>query len=246
MKLLCSILILCAGIQQAVSQSVVPGKKTEGVIFGQGVRIRKEPSLASPELAKVSTGEKLEILEVAPTLMMLPGQTDTQCYSFPMIRVRTASGQSGWIFGKYVYAFVENYKGIPAALGTFTCGTGTYRLQACRNYGVGAWAEPDGLTGCDELYPVVLIEVSSGRVYPVSFDDPNKNYMKLAYWNLENDEGGYEEIERIQAGADQISIWIKDELMDGCRRFRLDLRLVNGKWSGRIKDVQEKFGAGCE
>ena len=120
---------------------------TAGIVFGQNVRLRQDSTLNSPEIAKVSTGERLELLQATYTLYA--AGNNTLCESCPMVQVKTESGAIGWIHGKFVYRILNKFQATEA-LETVGFASGSFRLKACRNFGLGADDPENGLTGCWE------------------------------------------------------------------------------------------------
>lgn len=209
-----------------------------GLIIGDGVRIREQASVNSAILSKISTGERLEILEVAP-----PGDSTTldACEVFPMVQVKTASGRKGWVFGKFVYRvytndhFFNNLNPVPFD-------GRMLELKRCHNFGTGA-ADQVGLTGCDDYYPVLLYDTKTGELFPVAMAQPQNQVPNFKFWCLEDDEGGGEHPTGLRADAQKITAGVFAEYMEGCGSY--DVYITKGlkgyqAVSADYKQMEEK------
>lgn len=251
---------------------VIPEKPvaypTPGIVLGQGVRLRKDSTMQAPEIGKVSAGENLELLGATRTLFAL--SQDSTCDSSPMVQVKTESGAIGWMHGKYVFRVLDNYMATDTLGAVLLNGT-EFRLKACRNYTIGAWSDSlGGLTSCWEFYPMLLMDRSTGKYYPVelaphtrdtlgypywpadmevSADTPGSSYPPYyarKYWNLESDEGGSDLILSIEpVNVQTTRIEMVREPMEGCVHFSIDLFKEDGRFVANCHNIRFKEEGTC-
>lgn len=195
----------------------MPSYPAPGIIIGEGVRIRQKASLESEVVGKASTGEKLQIMEVVES-------TDTSkldaCEVYPMVRIKTASGATGWVFGKFVYEILKEEPF--TSLNPVAFDNRMLALKLCRNFGLGVEDE-GGLTGCWEYYPVLLVDTKTGESFLVSMPKPQNSVPDFKYWSLESDEGAAETIQSWEANQGKITARIFAEHMEGCSKYQLNI-----------------------
>lgn len=214
-----------------------------GIILGDGVRIRQDSTLQSPVTGKVSTGEVLDILQLTATKHIVPG--DESEGSYPMVRVKTGKGSSGWISGKYVFLLLERHEAV-SKIHPVSLGGQEFRLQACRNYGTGA-SDEVGLTGYAEFYPLLLVDTQTGQPFAVTMFEPAVSVPNVHYWSLENDEGGTDAITGIEAaGPDKLRVSMKKELMEGCIRYQVDIVKKGQGLAGKCVNLRRSEDEGCD
>lgn len=219
--------------------------ESSGIVFGQGVRVRRDSMLDSPVIAQISTGALVQVLRVSTNNFLPPGQLDTFCQSYPMVEVKTEDNRTGWIFGKYVFRILDQYENIPESSGAVQWKGVDYRLKACRNFGVGV-SDEDGLTGCDEFYPVVLIDQQSARAYPVSLHDAEKGSVDFRFWNLGADESGVELIEKISVRDGRLIARVKAYMMEGCRHYSVEVRQNGAQFTAQVANAQRYYDKHCD
>lgn len=88
-----------------VAQPAVPGATAVSatsksrLISGAGVRLREKPSTSGKELTRLTMGTEVTELERSPKEETVGG------ISAPWIKVKTAEGKEGWIFGSFCKPF---------------------------------------------------------------------------------------------------------------------------------------------
>lgn len=240
-----ALFFLISGLPFKPSGRAAGFHESPGIVFGQGVRVRRDSMLNSPVIAQVSTGALVQILRVSTNKFLPPGQLDTLCQSYPMVEVRTEDNRTGWIFGQYVFRILDQYENIPETSSTVQWKGVHYRIKACRNFGMGV-SDEDGLTGCDEFYPVVLIEQQSARAYPVSLHDADKGSGDFRFWNLGADVNGVELVENISVRDDRLIVGIKAYMMEGCRHYSVEVRQNGAQFTAQVVNAQRYYHKHCD
>jgi hypothetical protein len=190
--------------------------------------------LQSEVVSKASTGEPVLILDVSE-------QSDTSvqdaCEKYPMIKVKMASGVTGWVFGKYIYKILNEHELIPD-FPPVAFENRMLKLKICRNFGMGA-SDSEGITGCDEFYPILLVDTKTGESFLVSLSKPQNRVPSFHFWSLENDEGGMEKIRggKIQNGTLVFDIF--SEYMEGCGSYQVLISKSGGQFSGNCINFKE-------
>lgn len=216
-----------------------------GIVIGENVRIRQEASLQSAVIGKASTGQMLSILEVTDSSYAVSSNV-TGCDEYPMIRVRTGEGQTGWIFGAYVYLIMPGGDSQTAGLRPFTFDHHHFAIKLAEGFGVGAF-DGEELTGCDEFYPVLLWDTQTGQAFPVALADPNKSYVRFKYWNLESDEGGEEHLNEVAAkSAQTLSASICNDMMEGYATYQIDISKKGEGYVGTVSKYRRFDTGSCK
>lgn len=83
--------------------------KCDGLVVGEGVRLRSEANLESEIVEKLSTGDIVRMLEVSKKRVAI-GSGEDFCIKngYFWYRVQTVNNNQGWIYGKFLYSILKD------------------------------------------------------------------------------------------------------------------------------------------
>lgn len=162
-----------------------------------------------------ATGSLVEIIARSATKFNRINTTDI-CDSYPFIKIKQDTIVK-WVLGDGVYEFRE-----PNIGRVFTFEKNYYKVIRTRNFGIGAF-DNEGLTGCDEFFPLAL-RVNSNQGYKlIDISNSEKpRYNDFEYANILSDVHQLVDIEIDSVG---VIMYFDAEYMEDAETY--ELRLSN-------------------
>lgn len=195
-----------------------------GIIIGEGVRIRSTGSAKGTEISKVHGMRSVEILQEGDKWDAL-GKED-MCERHKWVKVKWEGDSTGWVYGKYVYFDNLNKKeGTPKFV--FNLGNIDYRLSTFQNYTYPI-ADEEGITGCGYMYLVMIKPIGSNQYVKINDAMSKKDQ---SYMVLEDDDGINEQITKVRVENEQIIVEVEIGHQDGSASSVYKLRLINGQFN---------------
>ena len=81
------------------------GQSYDGIILGEGVRMREFPELSAKIVSILQAGKLVDLLDVTQERFKL---NDTYMYGYHWYHVSIRDGHEGWVYGEYVYLISED------------------------------------------------------------------------------------------------------------------------------------------
>jgi hypothetical protein len=175
------------------------------IINNDSTIIYDTTNIRSKIIGYLQAGETVDILDTTINRFEIGTWTDSLCNLFPFVKIQNNNGKLGWVSGQFIYKIIENPKEYTKSLirttTNFSLNKHQYSLSLGENYGIGASNE-QGLTGCEENYPILIFDKSSGKYFLIeNLENPNsKNKFCCLIYN----EGIVEELKKIEVSGDTI------------------------------------------
>lgn len=167
--------------------------KYDGIITGNGVRIRGEASTKGKVVGQLVFGDRVQVLKQSNNAVALSEATD--CNKFYWYSVNTQEGLTGWVYGKFLSMLggshrVEDAKNKMPELKQKSWSVDGKTLKF--EYGIQLESPSDEEIPCGQTYVPFFYE--KGRDQSLLIKMQQGGYLEL---NL-GDEGGYEQTMEIK------------------------------------------------
>jgi hypothetical protein len=205
--------------------------KEEGIIVSQQkLKIFADADTLSKNVGMLKPGEWVEILDTTSYKYSIGTYVDS-CNMYPMIKVSTKLGKSGWLFGKYVFRIGSKYEPkykINSDLEIKFQGE-TYSIHYGKNYGIGSFSS-EGLTGCEDFYPIILFNKNKQTYYIIK---NIKNPITIfPYSILNNDAAVGQEITEAKSTSERIILSVKCTYQEGTGSYDYAIKKIGDEFSG--------------
>ena len=159
----------------------------DGFTVGNGIRMRSEANLKSEKVAELPHGMLVRILDKTGRKSITRGDACDE-YGYPWLKVKTANGKEGWIFGKFLYKI--NKKLVNKQVSDFQNTTFKFKdepyifgIGIDYSYPVG---DDDGLTFCKDMAMPFLYKEGEEQIRPIFAKS-----TKGRDWQLTAHKNGY-------------------------------------------------------
>jgi hypothetical protein len=212
-----------------------PTVRQVGLII-EDATARQMPGFEQPQAFQLTAGQSVSLKEVK---QIENDQEDENafCYQNTWVRIQTEDDRAGWIFGKFVGRIeeksnmIDGYSGFQVMLDDEI-----YNVLLAGNYTIGAFVEGEGLTGCEEFYPLVFMRNYYQDLELIRIDGhPNSDYP---FARLISDEGAEEKITAAETQGDHVLFYVSATYQEGSGSYTLEVRREGGNLVGQIKDYQ--------
>jgi hypothetical protein len=212
-----------------------------GIIFCEyRVNIREMTDTKSKSIGFVTTGNFVSILDSTKEKFKI-GTADVFCKEFPFVKVKSDEGISGWVSGQFVFKILEpnriKAKDLIKARTDFNFFNHEYQLLLGQNFGKGS-VDEDGITGCEDFYPLILFDRHDKRYYLIANDgNPNSTRKHCV---IIDDEGTGERIKNIKVEADTMHLKIEGIYQEGSFSYKTKIFKNNEEFVGKSFDYIRK------
>lgn len=199
--------------------------------------VRQIPGFDQQQAFQLTAGQTVFLKEVK---QVDSGRQDenTFCYEDNWVRIRTDDDREGWVFGKFVGKIeeesdlIDSYSGFQVMLDDEI-----YNVLVASNYTIGASVEGEGLTGCEEFYPLLFMRNYYQDLELIRVDEhPISNF---SFARLLSDEGAEEKITAAETQGDHVLFYVSATYQEGSGSYTLEVRREGGDLIGEIKDFQQ-------
>jgi hypothetical protein len=212
--------------------------KEEGIIVSQQkLKIFADADTLSKNSGMLKPGEWIEILDTTTSKYSIGTYVDS-CNTYPMIKVKTKSGKSGWLFGKYVFRIGNKYEPvykINSDLEIKFQGE-IYNIHYGKNYGFGSFSS-EGLTGCEDFYPIILFNKNKQTYHIIK--NIKSPVTIFPYSILNNDAAVGEEIIEVKSTSERIILSIKCTFQEGTGSYDYAIKKMGDEFSGESYNYQQ-------
>jgi hypothetical protein len=169
---------------------------------GNGVRMRSKADLKSEKVAELENGTLVKILEKTER-KVISRDNDCNKLGYPWLKVLTATGQEGWIYGRYLHQNIEISKtGLGSYVNTehkFDDLPYTFHIGKDFSYPV---SDSDGLTGCSDYMMPYFYKKGETTIRPIFLKSDTETEVNLVshpnrYWFFESSDVRIDNITRI-------------------------------------------------
>ncbi len=188
--------------EEAPKSEPVTYKSFDAFTVGNGVNLREQANTKSLKVGELANGTLLTI-ESETERKTLSKSTICDGFGYPWVKVKTATGLEGWLFGKYVYKkatgktpSILNYNN---STFKFDDESYTFGVAADLSYGMG---DDDGFTGCDDYMMPFFYKKGETAIRPIYIKQSKVQHFSLSqhanhYWLLEYSDGRGDDVTRI-------------------------------------------------
>jgi hypothetical protein len=181
-----------------------------GLIIGEGVRIRTQPTIKSKEISKVFGMRLVSIVEEGEKWDAL-GETD-QCEQHTWVKVKWEGDSTGWVYGKYCFKRNDARCLVNSNNNVLWMGK-NYTVCIFANYQYPI-ANADGITGCGDVLKLMIYDPATLQYYPVKDTVSKKNQSTLV---LYDSDGIAERIQQISIKNNQLMLDVDIGYQEGMR-----------------------------
>ena len=219
----------------------------DGFTVGNGIRLRESANTKSKKIAELPNGMLLNFLEQTRRKSITTG-TDCDEYGYPWIKVKTAGGTEGWIFGKFVYRFEggEDYKEVKKHHGK------TFKFDEERyQFGIGfdfsyTPMDDEGLTGCENTAIPFFHQEGIDRVQTIITKKTDGRDWELAankngYWTLMAGAGYIESLSDVVQILWGVRVNYFAEYQEGTAEGQIDIKRQNNKFYASYIKYNSKY-----
>jgi hypothetical protein len=214
------------------------GQGQDGIIIGD-VYAKSAPSFDSLDLFSVTDKDLVSIYQVSENKNALNGFS--VCDSFPWIEISNRDNKTGWVFGKYVFKILTNYRGIESVKNmTISVDSIDYHLTILRDFSIGP-DDSNGLTGCPGFFPLLLYNADYSHLELIRYEKQCDNSAFFPYCNIVSDEGKDETIVDIETDSLQLNsiiLKISYSLQDGGGKYDLRISKTPYEFVGEVENLQ--------
>ncbi len=160
---------------------------------GNGVRLRSKANLKSEKVAELENGTLVKILEKTER-KVISKNNDCNKLGYPWLKVLTATGEEGWIYGRYLHQNIKKTsKGLGSYVNTehkFDDLPYTFHIGKDFSYPV---SDSDGLTGCSDYMMPYFYKKGETTIRPIFLKSNTETEVNLIshpnrYWFLESSD----------------------------------------------------------
>ena len=209
----------------------------DGFTIGNGVRMRSKADLKSEKVAELPHGMLVKILDETSRKSITKG-FDCDDYGYPWLKVKTADGQEGWIFGKFLNKIPK--KAIDKKVNNFQGKTFKFKDEPFI-FGFGIdysypMMDDEGLTLCEDMTTLFLYKEGEETIRPIFAKTMKGRDWKLTshkngYWQLENSDGAAEDLHTFLQILYGVRLKYEASFQAGsARRGTIEITQKNGKF----------------
>lgn len=215
-----------------------PTVRQVGIMI-QDAPARQMPGFEQPQAFQLTAGQSVFLKEVKQVDSGLQDE-NAFCYENTWVRIQTEDDREGWVFGKFVGKIeeasdlIDGYSSFQVMLDDEI-----YNVLLAGNYTIGASVEGEGLTGCEEFYPLVFMRNYYQDLELIRVDGhPSSDYP---FARLISDEGAEEKITAAETQGNYIVFHVEALYQEGSASYKLEIKRENGKLAGVVKDYQRAW-----
>lgn len=139
---------------------------------------------------------------------------------------------NGWLYNKDVFGYGNNERDT-----IFSAGGVTFKLYVAKNFGLGA-SDDDGLTGCEDISPVVLSNSKSNAEAFVPLTDTTGKYPGK-FLTLDGHDGWYDTIKETAFENGKLKLTLQREYQEGSADFTIFISFNSNGYSAEVMAVKE-------
>ncbi len=194
-------------------------QQNKGIVIGDSVILYEDVNSRKV----IAINSNLDELDILDDTTFKINKSENDCLKFSWVNVKSKTGQIGWISSKDFYKIISPSKKESKVRYLKIKGI-DYILLICRNYGLKDM-NTDGLTDCEDLYPVVL-QNSKNKSYALI---QNNNFMfsEKKYLCLRDDNMIKETIANKIIVSDNVTLTIDATFQEGYGKYDIHLKKVN-------------------
>ncbi len=209
------------------------GETYKGIVISNNqVSLYETAKINSKKIDNLISGQVVSIIDSTKTTFEI-GLEDVFCKEFPFIKVKTETGQTGWVSGQFIFKIIENPKRLKSKLilskSDFSFNNRDFALYLGRNFGIAS-VDQEGLTGCEEFYPLIFFDKAKNQYFLVN-NINNPNY-KDKFCKLISDDSAEEKLVSIIDSVDKLTFKIKCAYIEGSGTYDMKIFLKDGKYYG--------------
>ena len=199
--------------------------------------MRSKADLKSEKVAELPHGMLVRILDETRRKSITKG-FDCDDYGYPWLKVKTADGQEGWIFGKFLNKIPK--KAIDKKVNNFQGKTFKFKDEPFI-FGFGVdysypMMDDEGLTLCEDMTTLFLYKEGEETIRPIFAKTMKGRDWKLTshkngYWQLENSDGAAEDLHTFLQILYGVRLKYEASFQAGsARRGTIEITQKNGKF----------------
>ncbi len=217
------------------------GNNNPGIVFCTNrIIIHESPNLKSISLGYLNAGETVSIIDSTRDRFPI-GTDELFCKDFPFIKIKSNGGIVGWVSGQFIFRIFDKSdrksKELMKINPEFKLNNKKFEIRISKNFGIGS-VDKEGITGCEDFYPIILVDICENRYFLVeNLENPNS---KMKFCLLLDDEGTGERIVKMKDNSDTTILKIEGNYQEGTFKYETKIFLAAGKFMGKSINYLKK------